>query len=53
MNNDFKVAHPHSGSFFIIPGGIGIYQMLAFEEKSIQKIASQSKGENQQQTQPT
>ena len=26
MNNDFKVAHPHSGSFFTIPGGIGIYK---------------------------
>ena len=26
MNNDFKVAHPHSGSFFTIPDGIGIYK---------------------------
>ena len=26
MNNDFKVAHPHSGSFFTIPGGIEIYK---------------------------
>ena len=27
MNSDFKVAHPHSGSFFFtIPGGIGTYK---------------------------
>ena len=26
MNNDFTVVHPHSGSFFTIPGGIGIYK---------------------------
>ena len=27
MNSDFKVAHPHSGSFFFtIPCGIGIYK---------------------------
>ena len=28
MNNDFKVAHPRSGSLFSIPGGIGIYKCL-------------------------
>jgi len=26
MNNDFKVAPPHSGSFFTVPGRIGIYK---------------------------
>ena len=54
MNNDFKVAHPHSGSFFTIPGGIGIYKcwLLRRGVPGV-KLLEAKERIKQQQTQPT
>ena len=60
MNNNLEVAHPQSGSSSgLIPSRIGICNSWSFwflrrgENRSTRRKTSQSKGENQKQTQPT
>ena len=51
-----EVAHPHSGSSSTISGRIGIWKcwfLRRGENWSTRRKTSRSKGENQQQTQPT
>ena len=53
INNDWEVAHPHSGSTF--PGRIGIWKcwfLKVGENRRTRSKTSRSRGENQQQTQP-
>ena len=46
MNNGFKVAHPHSGSFFTIPGGIGVYKCWLLRRGVPGVKPLEAKGEN-------
>ena len=56
INNDLEVAHPQCFFVYLIPCRIGIearWFVRREENRNTRRKTSWSKGENQQQTQPT